>query len=247
MLRTHNPQRMNDASDATRDPCAAGPKAADYPDVSKATALLPSPLKAPLHSSTRLARAGMKQQRRLTELGDGALCAVFGLLTPAERREVIPLVCRKFRDVCARCPALWEQAHITLPAEPHVSLDLAAMFTWFLARADGEAPVRSLHADLAAADGWAPLLGVLGAVGRGLHHLRIAGEGPECRRPGCTAPWLALTPNLLSLELDEVCDAAVSNARFPPGARLQRASFGGHACMHTCMRLWPCRVRVRSQ
>lgn len=123
--------------------------------------------------------------------------------------------------------------HLAIPADFAHSLDLSALFAWFVAR---EGAVRSLHVDLCCQAAWAPLLAVLGVVGRRLEHLRIAGETAQCQRPGDTAPWLALAPNLTALELDEVVDASIADARFPLGALLLPAPGSCHAaaCVGAC-------------
>lgn len=95
------------------------------------------------------------------------------------------------------------------------TMDMTALFAWFVARAGD---IRSLHIDLFTEAAWPPILAVLGVVGRSLQHLRLAGETPACQRVGCYAPWLQLTPRLTSLELDDVVDGAISHAIFPPGA-----------------------------
>lgn len=116
------------------------------------------------------------------------------------------------------------QAHLALPADFMTSVDMAALFAWFVARsgaaADGGAGgVRSLHVDVSSAAAWGPTLGVLGVVGRALEHLRIAGDSPQCQMVGCSAPWLALCPHLVSLELDDVVDHSIGDCTaFPTGA-----------------------------
>lgn len=157
--------------------------------------------------------AGSRAMHSLAALPQAALLAIARLLPPLERRTVLPLVCKRFAALAAASD-LWEQVQLSLPADFAQTLSVAALYAWFVARAG---QVRSLHVDMSGEAAWAPLLAVLGVVGRGLQHLRLAGDGAACALPGCTAPWLALTPNLHSLELDEVCDAAVADALWPPG------------------------------
>ncbi len=222
----------------------------------------------------------------LQRLPDACLIAIFSALSPLERRALVPLVCKRWRQLFRNSPPLWQQArsqrgvaqaldnarpscclpthrrrrrrrltvrcllppphvlqaHLALPADFVTSVDMAALFAWFVARSGsggggGEADgggtdggngkegsqeggcIRSLHVDVSSAGAWGPTLGVLGVVGRGLRHLRIAGDSPQCQMVGCSAPWLALCPNLVSLELDDVVDQSIGDCTaFPTGA-----------------------------
>lgn len=148
-------------------------------------------------------------------LPDSALLAILRLLPPLERRVVVPLVCKRFAALAAVSTDLWEQVQLAIPADFRQSVSLPDLFSWFVRR---EGLVRSLHVSIGTDDAWAPLLALLGVVGRGLEHLRVAGDGQSCAVAGCTAPWLALTPNLRSLELDDVCDHSIGDALWPSGA-----------------------------
>lgn len=131
------------------------------------------------------------------------------------------------------------------------SVDMAALYAWFVARSGGGSDggsdggdaygsgsggkdgggnkegsssglegncIRSLHVDVSTGAAWGPTLAVLGVVGRTLRHMRIAGDSPQCQLVGCSAPWLALCPNLASLELDDVVDHSIGDCTvFPTG------------------------------
>lgn len=167
-------------------------------------------------------RSGVMPQRQtaMLALPDSALVACFKLLPFAERRA-LALVCRRFREVADSCScALWEQVQLSFPSDFQRTVSMAHLYAWFVRR---EGNVRTLHVDICTREAWAPVLAVLGVVGRGLEHLRVAGEADECQVPGCMAPWLELVPNLLSLELDDVVDHSISDAHFPTGASLPAA------------------------
>lgn len=152
----------------------------------------------------------------LHSLPDSALLAVLRLLPPLERRVVVPLVCKRFAALAAASTDLWQQVQLSIPVDFRQSVSLPDLYAWFVRR---EGLVRSLHVSIGTDDAWAPLLALLGVAGRGLEHLRIAGDGQSCAVAGCTAPWLALTPNLRSLELDDVCDHSIGEALWPAGKR----------------------------
>ncbi|KAI7840413.1 hypothetical protein COHA_005844 [Chlorella ohadii] len=150
-----------------------------------------------------------------------------------------------------------DAAHLALPADFVTSVDMAALFAWFVARSGsggggGEADgggtdggngkegsqeggcIRSLHVDVSSAGAWGPTLGVLGVVGRGLRHLRIAGDSPQCQMVGCSAPWLALCPNLVSLELDDVVDQSIGDCTaFPTGLTRLELSYCGEEGLYS--------------
>jgi hypothetical protein len=167
-------------------------------------------------SVTRLASCSMSQRpfckSSILLLPDSALVHLFKLLAPSERQTVIPLVCRRFRELANTPSSLWEQVHVAFPADFQQTMSMAHLYSFFVRREGG---VHSLHLELATAAAWPAVFALLGVVGRGLQHLRIAGESTECQLPGCTAPWLELVPNLQSLELDEAVDHSIAEARFP--------------------------------
>lgn len=167
-----------------------------------------------------------QRQCRVTalDLPDGALVHLFKLLAPAERQAVIPLVCRRFRALANSAGDLWEQVHLAFPADFQQTISLARVFHYFVRR---EGALRTLHIELSTAAAWPAIQAVLGVVGRNLEHLRIAGETKECQAPGCTAPWLELVPNLLSLELDQAVDHSIADARFPAGLTRLELSYCG--------------------
>lgn len=159
---------------------------------------------------------------------DSALVHLFKLLAPAERQAVIPQVCRRFRALANTPSALWEQVHLAFPADFQQTMSMAHLYAFFVRR---EGAVRSLHVEMSTAAAWPAVAAVLGVVGRGLQHLRIAGDTQECQVPGCTAPWLELAPKLESLELDDCVDHSIAEARFPEGAQHTPACAGPSARM----------------
>ncbi|EFN52805.1 hypothetical protein CHLNCDRAFT_138465 [Chlorella variabilis] len=163
-------------------------------------------------------------------LPDSALVHLFKLLAPAERQAVIPLVCRRFRALANIPSPLWEQVHLAFPADFQQTLSMAHLYQFFVRREGG---VLSLHVEMSTAAAWPAVLAVLGVVGRGLQHLRVAGESSECQVPGCTAPWLELAPNLESLELDDVVDHSIAEARFPQGLTRLELSYCGDEGLYT--------------
>lgn len=163
-------------------------------------------------------------------LPDSTWVAVLRLLPPLERRVVVPLVCKRFAALAAASTDLWQQVQLSIPADFRQSVSMPDLYAWFVRR---EGLVRSLHVSIGTDDAWAPLLALLGVAGRGLEHLRVAGDGQSCAVAGCTAPWLALTPNLRSLELDDVCDHSIGEARWPPGAPPPP-----HPPLHACSAAW---------
>ena len=176
---------------------------------------------SPISKAPNIFSSSMAQLQRpcgqgaILLLPDSALVHLFKLLAPAERQAVIPLVCRRFRALANIPSPLWEQVHLAFPADFQQTLSMAHLYQFFVRREGG---VLSLHVEMSTAAAWPAVLAVLGVVGRGLQHLRVAGESSECQVPGCTAPWLELAPNLESLELDDVVDHSIAEARFPQGA-----------------------------
>jgi hypothetical protein len=148
----------------------------------------------------------------LLTLPDSLLVHLFNLLAPAERQHIIPLVCRRLRVLANTASSLWEQVHLALPHDFQHTISTAHLYQFFVRR---EGAVRSLHVEMSSGAAWPTVVAVLGVVGRSLHDLRIAGDTQECQVAGCTAPWLELVPNLLSLELDEAVDHSIAEARFP--------------------------------
>ena len=208
------------------------------PEVSEAATTSPHPLvKAscathPINTSAGKARRGTMGGTgpAFALLPDSALVRVFKWLPPSERRATIPLVCKRFAVVANATDnhhELWEQVQLSFPADFQQTVSLARLYAWFVRR---QGSVRSLHIDVSTAAAWAPIQAVLGVAGRALEHLRVAGDAQESHTPGCTAPWLSLVPNLVSLELDDVVDHSVSDAHFPPGGCQPAAA----ACLAAC-------------
>lgn len=166
----------------------------------------------------------------LLQLPDSALVAVLRLLPPLGRRLVVPLVCKRFAALAASSADLCEQVQLSFPEDYRQTVAMAEMYAWFVRR---EGLVRSLHVSIASDAAWAPILALLGVVGRGLEHLRIAGDGQSCAVAGCTAPWLSLTPNLRSLELDDVCDHSIGEAVWPPGLTRLELSYCGEEGLYS--------------
>lgn len=164
-------------------------------------------------------RQSQRGGQHLQSMPDSALVAIFRLLPPLERRTVVPLVCKRFAALAASFTELWEQVQLSLPEDFRQTVSMGDLYSWFVRR---ESTVRSLHASIGSEAAWTPLLAVLGIIGRRLEHLRVAGDGQSCVLPGCTAPWLALTPSLRSLELDDVCDHSIGEALWPPGGCTRR-------------------------
>ena len=159
--------------------------------------------------------AAAAARAKITDLSDRALAAVFERVPQQERRS-LALVCRRFRAVACASGDLWKASYLCFPASFEHSLNLAAMYAWFVR---WEGVMSSLHVDLSTAAAWAPVAAVLGVVGRRLQHLRVAGDAEGCLAPGgATAPWMALVPHLASLELDNVADHSISAAHFPTSA-----------------------------
>ncbi|PRW39336.1 20 kDa chloroplastic isoform B [Chlorella sorokiniana] len=193
----------------------------------------------------------------LQRLPDACLIAIFSALSPLERRVLVPFVCKRWRQLFRNSPPLWQQAHLALPADFVTSVDMAALFAWFVERSGdssggsgsgsgsgGDAnggsgskeaeAIQSLHVDVSTAAAWGPTLGVLGVVGRRLRHLRIAGDSPQCQMVGCSAPWLALCPNLVSLELDDVVDQSIGDCTvFPTGLTRLELSYCGEEGLYS--------------
>ncbi|KAL4440201.1 hypothetical protein ABPG75_003202 [Micractinium tetrahymenae] len=163
-------------------------------------------------------------------LPDSTVLAILRLLPPLERRAVVPMVCKRFAALAAASTDLCQQVQLSLPADLRQSVSLPDLYAWFVRR---EGLVRSLHVNIGTSDAWAPLLALLGVAGRGLEHLRVAGDGQSCAVAGCTAPWLALTPNLRSLELDDVCDHSIGEALWPPGLTRLELSYCGEEGLYS--------------
>ncbi|KAL4853377.1 Ras suppressor protein 1 [Chlorella vulgaris] len=166
----------------------------------------------------------------LLTLPDSLLVHLFNLLAPAERQNIIPLVCRRLRVLANTASSLWEQVHLALPHDFQQTISTAHLYQFFVRR---EGAVRSLHVEMSSGAAWPTVVAVLGVVGRSLHDLRIAGDTQECQVPGCTAPWLELVPNLLSLELDEAVDHSIAEARFPQSLTRLELSYCGDEGLYT--------------
>ncbi|KAI3431582.1 hypothetical protein D9Q98_004632 [Chlorella vulgaris] len=166
----------------------------------------------------------------LLTLPDSLLVHLFNLLAPAERQNIIPLVCRRLRVLANTASSLWEQVHLALPHDFQQTISTAHLYQFFVRR---EGAVRSLHVEMSSGAAWPTVVAVLGVVGRSLHDLRIAGDTQECQVAGCTAPWLELVPNLLSLELDEAVDHSIAEARFPQSLTRLELSYCGDEGLYT--------------
>ena len=104
---------------------------------------------------------------------------------------------------------------LTLPPDYEQSINLNQMYSWFMRKAPH---IRRLDVDLNSRSAWVAVHALLGTVGHYLTHLRIYGDEDSLWESGSTCPWLALTPNLVSLELENATDSSVEQADFPLGA-----------------------------
>ena len=115
--------------------------------------------------------AAAAARAKITDLSDRALAAVFERVPQQERRS-LALVCRRFRAVACASGDLWKASYLCFPASFEHSLNLAAMYAWFVR---WEGVMSSLHVDLSTAAAWAPVAAVLGVI----HAMGALDQSPE--------------------------------------------------------------------
>lgn len=137
-----------------------------------------------------------------------------------ENRHASPLVCRKWAKIfrsSEAAAALWTQLDVCLPPYPDfLNFPLDGLYRWILLHG---AHIRGLTLEINGVEGWSPAHALLGMLGPRLASLRIFSDNDDAPayEPKSRCPWLALVPNVRSLELEGVTDMTIERARLPRG------------------------------